>query len=215
MTVKSGKFFRFKFVVFDNVKQHFISYKWQYIFLLLLAILGLVFGFVSAASRMENISLSDLPDTTIVSFINKTISPFSFFFSRFFGVLGLIVLIYACGVASFLCFIPVLVVVYNSILLAINCSILINLYKLGGIIDVVFVFFPIHFVLLCVFIVWAAVCIKQSFECKKTGVGVFSSVFLSQHRACIMCCFALSILAIILETIVMHCVSSVIFIGVS
>lgn len=215
MALKNQSFQRLFSVLKYDIKEHFFKYKWLYLFLVLACVFGLIIGFVATSKHIEDVALSDLPDTTLLGFINKTITPASLFFSRFFSFLGLFLLVWACGSVVYFCFIPVVLIIYRAVLLAVNCSILIHLYKLGGIIDVVIIFFPVHFILLFCLLIWAVVCLKQSFECKKTGISIFSLNFLLQHKNCICCCLILSFIVMLLECLLLPCVSTVVFIGVS
>lgn len=215
MYKQSGVFSRFRFVVADNLKEHFKEHKWLYLCFGLFVVLGLSLGFVSASGRADDIALSDLPDVVLLKFVNKTITPLSFFFSRFFSFLGLFLLIYACGSTRFLSFVSLFVVFYRAVLLAVNCSILVHLYRIGGIIDVILLFFPVHFLLLCAFLVWASVCVRQSFLSKNTGVSVFSGQFLCQHRMCLLFCLSLAFVLFLIESFVLSSFSSIIFVGVS
>lgn len=215
MYIKGGYSKRFWFVVSDSLKEHFSCHKWIYFILIVAAILGLLIGFVSASARMDDVALKDLPDVVLLKFVNKTISPLSFFFSRLFSFLGLFLLIYACGSVRFLCFVPFLLITYRAVFLAVNCSILVHLYKLGGILDVVLIFFPIHFLLLLTLLVWSCVCIRQSFVCKHTGVSVFSNRFLCEHKTCILFCLFVSFCLILIESLLLSSFSTIIFVGVS
>ena len=142
-----------------SIAEHFSKYKWFYVILGAACIAGLVIGFVTGFSRAGDIKFEDLSDTVLVAFINKDASSASVFFSRFFAFLGLIILIWLINCKPFLCWLTFIVLIYRAFLIGVNCAILIVLYHMGGVINVILIFLPIHLITLFALLIWCVVCI--------------------------------------------------------
>ena len=86
---------------------------------------------------------------------------------------------------------------------------------MGGIINVVLIFLPFHLIVLFALLMWCVICLEQSFSCRRTGISVFSSYFIKQHRSCIITCFCLVFFSYLLESMFMPYISTLVLIGVS
>lgn len=198
-----------KFLIIDHLKRN----KWLYVLMIALIVLGIVLGFVVGFNRAENFALSDLPDAVLVRFINKDISGVSLFFSRLFSFLCLAILVLCSNCKRFVCFVGFLVFFYQSFLLGINCSILISLYNVGGIVNVVVLIFPIHFLVLLALMVWGVVCLKACLNEKNCGYGVFSLNFLKDIRFLIVVLICFAVVCFFLECLVLPHLLTPLFIG--
>ncbi len=185
------------------IASHFFDYKWGYITFFAIIILGLVLGFVIGFNKAENFSISDMPDATFVSFISKKIGAPALFFSRFFGFLGLVLLIFCLCFKPILSFVNFFIVLYHSFLVGINSSILISLFKIGGVVDVVFLYLPINIVCLVLISVVASVSLLCSIRQKQMGYGVFSVQFFAENKGALLFVMCAALLCFLLEAILM------------
>ena len=201
----------FKYFVTDHISQ----YKWSYLLFGIIAVLGLIIGFVVGFNRADNFALKDLPDGVLVHFLNNKASAASVFFSRFFGFLGLCLLILCVNAKGFLCWISFFIFLYRSFLLGINSAILISLYKFGGVVNVVLIYFPVHlgalFLLLSLCVVCFVCCLRQ----KNTGYSVFSGYFFREHKMLMFLVICVAFVCFLVESIVLPHITSALFIGVS
>lgn len=202
-------------VCWGLIADHFARYKWIYLIFGAVCLTGLIAGFIVGFSRAENLELNDLPDTILVAFINKDIAGASLFFSRFFAFLGLIILVWITNFKPFLCFITFIILLYRSFLIGINCAILIVLYQVGGIINVVLIFLPVHLITLFALMIWCTICFYSNCAHKQLNYKVISVEFWSCSRLNLISVLLLIIVAYTLEAILMPYLTSSIFIGVS
>ncbi len=212
MSMQKG---RAKNLILFWIKENLVLNKWLYIILFAVCLISLIVGFVVGFGRAGDFSIYDLPDTTLVGFITKKTSSATLFFSRFFAFLSLMLLIYVFSSKVFLVWINFLIIVYQSFLLAINTAILISVYKLGGVISVLLVYFPLKFFLLVLLIVWTVVCFRFLISQKKCGISVFSSVFLKQNKTILILTIVLAFVVCVLEAILLPYVTSAVFIGIN
>ncbi len=189
----------FKYLIVD----HFLDYKWGYIIFLIIILTGLIFGFILGFNRADNFSITDMPDTIFVKFISKKIGVFALFFSRLFGFLGLVLLILSLCFKPFLCWINFFIVLYHSFLVGINSAILISLFKIGGIVNVIFLYLPINVVCLVLIAVVASIGFLSSIRQKQTGYGVFSAQFFMENKMALLICFMLAFFCFLIEAIIM------------
>ena len=198
-----------------SISDHFKKYKWSYLLLFICLILGLILGFVVGFKKADNFSLSDLPDGTLVDFINKKISPASLFFSRICSFLGLIFLFWCINCKRFLSFITFIIIFYRAFLIGINCSILMFIYKFGGAINVFLVVFAISLIALVLLLCFGAVCTCFAFNEKKIGYNTFSGYFFRETKFVLLIVIVGAILCYFFESLLLPHISSAIFIGIN
>ncbi|MBR1925875.1 MAG: hypothetical protein IJ837_03360 [Clostridia bacterium] len=198
-----------------SITDHFKKYKWIYLILFICLILGLILGFVVGFKRADNFSLSDLPDSSLVDFINKKISAASLFFSRICSFFGLIFLFWCINCKKFLSFITFIIVFYRAFLIGINCAILMFIYKFGGAINVFLVILPTHLIALVLLLCFGAVCAYFAFNEKNIGYGTFSGYFFREAKAVLFTVVVGAILCYLFEALLLPHISSAIFIGIN
>ncbi len=212
---KNYRFSRMSGIFFISIGEHFSKYKWFYIILGSICVSGIIVGFITGFKNAEDLTLSSIPDATLVKFIEKNITVVSVFFSRIFAMLGLFVLVWITNCKPWLSFITLIILVYRSFLLGITCSMLIVLYKIGGIINVVLIFIPFHLIALFALLGWCVVCISANYGCRHSGFSVITHEFWRINKPCFVCFSVLFTLAYIMEAILIPYITSAIFIGVS
>ncbi len=214
MTKKNGALSR-KGIIKYSIGDHFSQYKWEYLILIAIIMTGLIVGFVVGFNRADNFSLSDLPDNVLALYINKKTSGLSVFFSRLFGFLGLCLLIICVNAKGYLCWISFFVFLYRSFLIGINCAILISLYKFGGVVNVILLYFPVHLLALFLLLMLGAVCLFWCFNQKNTGYSVLSGHFIKENKSLLFLVGVFASALYILECVIMPHITSALFIGVA
>ena len=204
---------RAKNIISFWITENLNANKWLYFVLCLICVLFLVLGFVVGFGKAGDFSLSDLPDGTLFGFLSKNISGATLFFSRFFAFLGLLVFVLLVCSKKFLAWICFAVVAYQSFLLAINASILISIYKLGGVISVLLVYFPLRLLMLAVMIVFSAVCFRCCLCQKSLGISVFSAEFFKKTKIMLILCLCLGFCSCFFEAILLPCVSNALLVS--
>ena len=205
---RNGTIFKFA------VSEHFSKYKWMYLILGAVCLTGLITGFIVGFTRADNISLDTLPDSILVAFINKETTTSSIFFSRIFAFIGLLLLVWVTNCKPCLCFITFIILLYRAFLIGVNCSILIILYQVGGVINVILIFLPVHLIALFALLVWCCVCFYTNLVNKKMGYNILNLNFIACNKGCFFCTIILAIIAYVFEAILLPYLTSAVFIGV-
>ncbi len=198
-----------------SIGEHFAKYKWFYIILLSVCLVGLVAGFITGFRSAEDLALADVPDVTLVAFIKKDITNLSVFFSRIFAFLGLIILIWASNCKKWLLFVTFVVLLYRSFLIGINCAMLIVIYQMGGIINVILIFFPFHLLALFALLCWCVVCVYGNLVQRSSGFSPLSGEFLRNNKMCLLTAFLIAFVAYFMEALLIPYLTAAIFVGVS
>ena len=198
-----------------SLVEHFSEYKWFYFLFALVLLIGLIVGFVVGFNRADNFALKDLPDGVLACFVSKKMSGMAVFFSRLFAFLGLCLLILCLNSKGYLCWISFFIILYRAFLIGINSAILISLFKFGGVVNVVLLYFPVHLIITCLLVCFAVVCFVCCINQKNSGVTVFSGCFFQRHRLLILFVFLCAAICFLLEAIIMPHLTSALFVGVS
>ena len=212
---KIKRFSRASSLFFISLGEHFAKFKWCYIVLGAISLSAVVVGFITGFKQADSMTLVDIPDVTLVKFIEKEITAFSVFFSRIFAVLGLFLLVWISNCKPWLSVITFILLIYRAFLLGITCSMLIVLYKMGGIINVVLIFFPFHLLVLFALMGWCAVCLQTNLSCKTTGISVLNYEFWRYNKSCLFGFLILVLLSYLMEAILIPYITSAVFIGIS
>ncbi len=212
---KGRKFSRQSAMFKISICEHFAKYKWFYLILGSVCLAGLIIGFFVGFNRAENLKLDDLPDSVLLSYINKEIANTSVFFSRVFSFLGILILVWVTNCKPFLCFITFITILYRAFLIGINCSILIILYQVGGVINVVLIFLPVHLIVLFALLVWSSICLYSNFANKNLGYNILSVDFIRCKKTTFLIVVIIAVCAYALETILLPYLTSAVFIGVN
>lgn len=198
-----------------SIGEHFAKYKWFYVILLSVCLVGLVAGFITGFRSAEDLTLVDLPDVTLVAFIKKDIANLSVFFSRIFAFLGLLILIWVSNCKKWLAFITFVVLLYRSFLVGVNCAMLIVLYQMGGIINVILIFFPFHLLALFALVCWSVVCLYGNLAQRSCGYSPLCGEFLKNNKMCLLTAFLIAFIAFFMEALLIPYLTAAVFVGIS
>lgn len=115
------------------------------IFLILLSILT---GIFTAIKNIDTYSLVSFNDYSIVKYLQGSLGTFELFFNRFASYSISIVIISVSSLTIFLCPITIGLIIYRGFLVAFNCTLIIVLFGLSGIITTILIIFPCQLIIL-------------------------------------------------------------------
>lgn len=196
-----------------EIAEHFCDLKWWYICLAVFSILGIVIGMITGFTIAPDATVSKIPDSIFLNYIEGNVSIFGVFFSRVFSVLAMLGLIFLANCKPFLCVLNGIFLIYRGFVVGATTSLLIVLFNVGGILNVVFIVIPCHLILLLMLVSWSAVCMSYNFGTKVYGGCVISRDFFCNHKSAICCICSICFGAILIEALLLPWLTSAIIIG--
>lgn len=179
----NAKFMR----AFDRIKfslfEHFSSYKWAYLIIGLLAILGLIIGLIAGFSNSSNLDMDDIPDSILLGVLQHNISASALLFSRLFSFILTSLLIFLINFRPWLSMIAILIVMYKAFIIGSSCAIIINLFQIGGFINVFIVYLPCNIFWLFALVSWCTICSYHNWETRHYGGCIVGRDFVCRKRA--------------------------------
>ncbi|MCL2540688.1 MAG: hypothetical protein FWE53_04680 [Firmicutes bacterium] len=212
---RSAKYYRRFYDLRQIIADHFKLHKSFYIMLTVCCVAGLAIGLVSGFRYSGEIKPDNLADGILVKYIKRDVSILALFFTRILSAAGLFLLIWAVNYRPWLCFFTPLVLIYTAFLAGLNSAVLILLFKLGGVINVVFLYIPCQLLIMAALIIWGVVCLRHSFYARQCGVPVISLPFLKCNLNVLIICGAVLLIAFLFETILTPVLTASFFIEIS
>ncbi len=196
-----------------DIAEHFACYKWWYVLVAVFSALGLIVGLITGFKIAPDATISNIPDSIFLSYIQGNVSAIGVFFSRLFSILAIVLLILISNIKPYLCFINLLFMVYRGFVIGATFALLIVLFNVGGIINVIFIVIPCHMTVLFCLTSFSAVCLHYNFENRYFGGCVFSPKFFCEKKAYLCCIGIITFIAILLEALLLPLLASAIIIG--
>lgn len=196
-----------------EIAEHFVHHKWWYILLVIFAVIGLIIGLVTGFTIAPDATVSKIPDSIFLNFLEGNVSIFGVFFSRIFSVMAMFGLIVITNFRPCICFLNLILLIYRGFIVGATLSLLIVLFNVGGILNVVFIVLPCHFTILFGLIAWSAVCMCYNIGSKNYGGCIFSRDFICNHKQSLCVISIICFIAILLESLLLPWLTSAIIIG--
>ena len=196
-----------------ELAEHFACYKWWYLLFAVFSVLGLIIGLITGFKIAPDATVSNIPDSIFLSYIQGNVSAIGVFFSRLFSLAAITLLILISNLKPYLCFINVLYMIYRGFVIGATLALLIVLFNVGGVLNVVFIIIPCHCTTLFCLISFSAICAHYNFENRYFGGCVFSPKFFCEKKI-VLCVLGIIIfIALLLEAILLPWLASAIIIG--
>lgn len=154
----SRKFSGIKYKLWENFREN----KKTTLILILVASLGIFTGLFTAIRYAQGASLIAFNDFSISRYLSGELGTWSLFFSRIFSSTVVILIISISSLSIFLMPLSFIVIGYRSYLIGLNCSLIIILNGLSGIISCLLIILP------CQLAGLLALSIFSSYSCKKS-----------------------------------------------
>ena len=169
-----------------------------YIFLVLI---GVLTGIFTAFKTGGALPFRILTDFTLAEYSATSLASLGVFFSRFFSVTLILVILSVFSLTIFLVPIGCVIIFYRSYLVGLNISLMAILFGFGGAIQAVLIIFPLQLLMLGIFGVYFMQFAKMcSFKRKYGRGGGLLKLFLV--------CMILLLLLVIAETVLLIIFSS-------
>ncbi len=201
-------FFRFWNNAQMGIRDDFCENKKWYTLLFLLVGIGIVCGLIAGIKIAPDVSVERIPDSFLRRFITGDISIWGLVFSRILVDLGLLLIIFVTNCRPFMCFISFVLLTYRAFCFGITSTILIAIFKVGGVLNVILVILPTQILLLLALIIFAVTCISYNFGCKVYGGSIFCAEFWERSHNTIYLSMLLIGIAIILEVLLLPWLST-------
>jgi len=192
-------FFRFWSLARTSLRDDFCENKKWYVLCIVLVIAGVVCGLIAGIRIAPDVSVERIPDTFLRRFIDGDISVLGLFFARVLVDLFLLLIIYVSNCRPAFCFVSLLLLIYRAFCLGVTSTILIAIFKFGGVLNVLLVILPTQIMLLTALTVFIVMCVSYNWGCKVYGGSIFCADFWTQSRLAIYFIIVLLIGAIVLE----------------
>lgn len=193
--------------------EHFSQYKWWYVLLAVFSVLGLIIGLITGFSIAPDATISKIPDSIFLNFIEGNSSIFGVFFARLFSIIAMFGLIFIFNFKPFLCFLNFIFLIYRGFVLGATISLLIILFNIGGVLNVIFIVIPCHLVMLIALISWSSVCMSFCFSTKMFGGCIISKEFFCNNKSVIFVLAIICFIAVFIEALLLPWLTSTIVIG--
>ncbi|MBQ7977305.1 MAG: hypothetical protein IJ301_01725 [Clostridia bacterium] len=193
--------------------EHISRFKFWYILLGGLALLGVVIGIITGFSIAPDASVSKIPDSIFQNYLQDNTSIFGVFFARIFSIIAMLGIILVTNFRPFLCFLNMIFLIYRGFVVGATLSLLIVLFNVGGILNVVFIVIPCHFTILIGLVIWSVVCMGYNVGSHDYGGCVFSRDFVCTHKQSLCVSLLICFVAVVLEMLLLPWLTSAIIIG--
>ena len=197
----------------DGVNDHLKKCKTIFVFLAISILLGLILGLVLVFSDVGYTGVLAFSNKNIFAYINGTATSLNIFFEKLIETAVSFILIYVFCLSTISSILSFVFISYQSMLLVITSSALINLYGFAGILNVVLLLVPINVCLILVFCLAISVGVLRVQEAKKYhepfGYSFKINKFYSKYFICFLLMVALCAiyafgLAIVLKSFLLY-----------
>lgn len=154
-------------IFYEKLKSHLRDNMKTYYLILLFAILGLGVGLYLTLTGYKNTSLLVTDDKLLFDYITGTASYLAIFYTRLKTMLLSVLIILLCNLTYYTGFINYIYLVYQSSLIVLSCSGIISLYRLSGILNVIFFTIPVNVLNIITLSYLIAISLERSREMHK------------------------------------------------
>ncbi len=194
----SNFFLNFK----DDFLNHIRKSKFIFIGLIICFFIGLILGIFGVYSGVSFNSILNPSDKQMFDFIAGTSSGVSIFFDKLleFFLIFLVIFIFNLSYPS--SFLSYAFVGYQSFLLVLTCSVIINLYNFVGILNVIIFILPVNicFFLLLFFVI--SVAQIRAYEAKKYNLPFKESFRFAKFFNKYFLCFSIAIVICLIHSFI-------------
>ncbi len=158
-------------------------------------LLGIVFASLVGFSNDSYLKLLTKENKVLISIINGTTSGGALFWKKFISLLCPLIITFVLCLNYYLSYLCYILVAYQSGLLTLTIFAMVSTYGVSGVLNVIFIIFPINIIYLCVLVLFSSVCLKRikfSNKYKNWSFGIKEKEFviscLSTFVAVILVC---------------------------
>ena len=165
--MKKARFIKHTNYTMQKLKNYY-SQNWFCLwFFCIITIIGFIFGVISVNKYSDSITTSNLLDLKFMEYLKKECSSFSLTLSYFLKFLffEILFLCLCCNrILSLLCFV---VMAYFGFSMGINCTIIVIVFKISGILHVCLCYFPFFLIeVILLSIIYCTFLMRLSCSCR-------------------------------------------------
>ena len=153
----------------SRLKEFFSTYKYYFLVLFLVVLLGFLTGIFTVNRYSGNIDVDNMVDKTLANFIQGDASNWTVFFNNIlYGTISICIIVFF-NFRPFMSIFSFIVVIYKSYVTAFMLMSFIILYSFAGAINAILIIFPSDLLCLIILCIFASLAIKKNFIIKKFG----------------------------------------------
>ena len=187
----------------DDLHEHYVNHKFLYTVFIIVLLAGFLVGAIAGTKNANTSGMDALTDGMLLKFLSYKVNILQFCISKFFGLIGIVVLCW------FLCFnrwmglLSFLIILYNAFIIGSTCAVIIVCFKLAGTLAVLLCYLPLSLLSLCCLMAFCVISIKYSFVMCGSKYNVLSVDYYSSNKISLLVLLSLHFLACVLQLIML------------
>jgi len=169
----------------------------------LFALFGFMIGIFTAFKFTGDLTIEHINDKTLIYYITGDTGWLGFFLVRLVNVVFMVVCIGFLCMTRFTSLLCYLILIYKTYKIGVTCAVLINIYGVGGIINVLVVIIPCNLIFVLALIGLIIVLQKGCFASCRYKESIFSSFFFNEYGNTLIFISIILIISIILEMLLL------------
>ncbi len=154
-----------KYKFFDNVREH----KKLTLFIILFCLIGILTGIFTGIKYLNGASLISFNDFSLSQYLSGELGSQDLFFSRLLSSSIILIIISFSTFCIYLTPINLILLTYRGYLLSLNCTLIIVLNGLGGILSCLLIIIPCQILSLIILSLYCSYAFKTAYIRKKYG----------------------------------------------
>lgn len=134
----------------EDIKYHFKNNFSYYLLIAIFALVGIAVGVYIALERYSYISLLNMSDKNMISYISGTANYSSIFYSHLLDILLAFSIVVLLSLNKYTCILGNIFLSYQMALIVLYVASIISLYGIAGILNCIFLILPINLANFCV-----------------------------------------------------------------
>ncbi|MGN0748246.1 MAG: hypothetical protein ACI4L1_00990 [Christensenellales bacterium] len=155
-----------KYRFFDGIREH----KKTTLFLIVFCLIGLLTGIFTAIRYSKGGSLICFNDFCLCKFISGELGSSELFLSRLFSSSVVIIISLICSTTIFLAPVNFILLTYRAYLVSLNCTLIIILNGIGGIVTCLLIILPCQLIGLLILALFCSFSCKRAVTKRRYGV---------------------------------------------
>lgn len=162
----SKNYSTFKYRALDSLRKN----RKVAFFLILFSVIGLFTGIFAAIRYFNGFTIIDFNDFSVSAYLSGELGNSVLFYSRIFSTIAISIIIWISSISIFMLPVGLVIVIYRSYLLALNCTMIVLFNGLGGIISSLFIIFPCQIITMFLIILFVSYAFRYAYIKRRFGL---------------------------------------------
>lgn len=158
-----------KFLKYD-IKEYLKTHSIVYVSFLIVFLLGILIGVINSLSSDNYLKVLTKDNKILYSFINGSIKAGSVFWKYLWNLFLPLLLISLLGLNFYLSLLSYVLIAYQSSIFTMSIFAIISTYGFSGVLNVLFIIFPINIIYILTLVVFASENIIRSYQANKSKI---------------------------------------------